>query len=487
VALGYFEDEETAARKYDERAHHLGKPMNFPTSPGQVRAKRRVQKSRYRGVSWSGSAKKWVASVCVGGKQTYLGSFDIEADAAEKYAEAKKLSKSHPAGFISGAYLKGGKSGGNSVAAGSKARRTTSPYRGVSWHAPLGRWKAEIQIEGKKVYLGYFDDEAGAARVYDSHAAKIPGRYLNFPNEDPNEDRGDEDRGDDEEAHDHRSEAHRDRSEHEMEDPRDERCFAAAAAATSNPFPAHTLLQGASQGVSGGRDDDVRMAALSLVPNYHQSGGGGSGFYRGGCSGGCSGGCGSGGNGGSFSYPTSSSFLYPTSSSSESLSSFSYPTSSSSEPSSSFSYPTSSSSEPSSSFPYPTSSSSELLSSLPYPTSSSSGNGGGRSFSSGGRTLKALDIAALPTHYEGEPYQPNGYSPSTLNAQQPSPLSLGHNLMKRQTGSSPSPRSSFSSAESLHYSANHGGVPLNVAPVDHCLMAPLLPTPPGYLAGAHFF
>lgn len=44
--------------------------------------------------------------------------------------------------------------------------------RGVSWHRTSQRWRANIKIEGKKVSLGSYLDEAQAARVFDSEAVR---------------------------------------------------------------------------------------------------------------------------------------------------------------------------------------------------------------------------------------------------------------------------------------------------------------------------
>jgi hypothetical protein len=44
-----------------------------------------------------------------------------------------------------------------------------SSHRGVSWESQTGRWRAIVQLNGKKVRLGRFDDEdaaASAVRAY---------------------------------------------------------------------------------------------------------------------------------------------------------------------------------------------------------------------------------------------------------------------------------------------------------------------------------
>jgi len=60
----------------------------------------------------------------------------------------------------------------------------TSRYKGVSWAKRCNRWEAQLQHEGAKHHLGYYDSEREAARAYDGEARRRrgPGATLNFPN-----------------------------------------------------------------------------------------------------------------------------------------------------------------------------------------------------------------------------------------------------------------------------------------------------------------
>ena len=42
----------------------------------------------------------------------------------------------------------------------------SSEYRGVSWQKSRNKWKAQISVNNKVIYLGLFDNELEAANVY---------------------------------------------------------------------------------------------------------------------------------------------------------------------------------------------------------------------------------------------------------------------------------------------------------------------------------
>jgi|2_EtaG_2_1085320.scaffolds.fasta_scaffold02099_11 hypothetical protein len=59
---------------------------------------------------------------------------------------------------------------GNSRSFRTKAQGCTSRFRGVSWRKDKKKWTAVITLAGKQKHLGYFVDEAEAARAYNKAA-----------------------------------------------------------------------------------------------------------------------------------------------------------------------------------------------------------------------------------------------------------------------------------------------------------------------------
>jgi len=59
----------------------------------------------------------------------------------------------------------------------------SSRYKGVVLRKDCKRWRAKIGFEGKRIHLGYFDDEMAAAMAYDDKAIELFGEFawLNFP------------------------------------------------------------------------------------------------------------------------------------------------------------------------------------------------------------------------------------------------------------------------------------------------------------------
>jgi hypothetical protein len=62
------------------------------------------------------------------------------------------------------------------------SKRTSSKYKGVYYKKQCSKYCAVIGCNGKKTFLGHFDNEIDAAKAYDEAAKKLFGEFarLNF-------------------------------------------------------------------------------------------------------------------------------------------------------------------------------------------------------------------------------------------------------------------------------------------------------------------
>jgi hypothetical protein len=56
--------------------------------------------------------------------------------------------------------------------------KTSSKYKGVSWHSTANRWRAYIVVDYKQIYLGLFDSEEDAAVAYNVKASELFGEFA---------------------------------------------------------------------------------------------------------------------------------------------------------------------------------------------------------------------------------------------------------------------------------------------------------------------
>ena len=56
-----------------------------------------------------------------------------------------------------------------------KSIRGTSKFKGVNWYKLYSKWVAKIKFNGKKLHIGYFEDEIHAAMAYDLWAKELFG------------------------------------------------------------------------------------------------------------------------------------------------------------------------------------------------------------------------------------------------------------------------------------------------------------------------
>lgn len=128
-----------------------------------------ITTSQYRGVCRAVRSWGWQANIQVNGRRIALGYFDSEEDAAVAYNQAARhYYKDVPESAL------------NPVADRPVRRRNprpapTSQYRGVSWDKQRRGWYAQIQVDGKKHYIGVYASEHDAALAYNRAALDLVG------------------------------------------------------------------------------------------------------------------------------------------------------------------------------------------------------------------------------------------------------------------------------------------------------------------------
>jgi hypothetical protein len=60
----------------------------------------------------------------------------------------------------------------------SKQKNNTSGYKGVTYYKSLQKWQAGIQINGRSIHLGRFENKEDAARAYNEAATKYFGEFA---------------------------------------------------------------------------------------------------------------------------------------------------------------------------------------------------------------------------------------------------------------------------------------------------------------------
>lgn len=107
---------------------------------------------------------------------------DAKNKLPEPESETPKAANAKPTGESPSANRKG-----SVTKRGPRPLLRTSKYRGVSWFRANKVWKAQITVNGKYEYLGYFDLELDAAWAYDIRALEVHGplAQLNFPDRIP--------------------------------------------------------------------------------------------------------------------------------------------------------------------------------------------------------------------------------------------------------------------------------------------------------------
>eukprot|EP00985_Skeletonema_marinoi_P021525 scaffold13226_cov100-Skeletonema_marinoi.AAC.2 len=157
VVFKYEEGKVNARRKYGTRTKQMsidltGVPPQLPI----LKSHGKVGSSKYQGVYFHKSSKRWKAQIAIDGEAHSIGNYDNEEEAAVDYARALfKYGSRRQRKFID-----------LTESSKYKSKNGSSKYEGVYFNKANNKWNAQITIDGKQHYIGNYDNEEEAAVDY---------------------------------------------------------------------------------------------------------------------------------------------------------------------------------------------------------------------------------------------------------------------------------------------------------------------------------
>ena len=121
-----------------------------------IKNNRKGASSKYQGVYFHKSSKKWKAQIAIDGEAHSIGNYDNEEEAAVDYARALfKYGSRRQRKFID-----------STESSKYQWKNGSSKYEGVYFNKANNKWNAQITIDGKQYYIGAYDNEEEAAVDY---------------------------------------------------------------------------------------------------------------------------------------------------------------------------------------------------------------------------------------------------------------------------------------------------------------------------------
>jgi hypothetical protein len=149
---------------------------DVPPQPPIPKSKGRIKEgsSKYTGITFRKAVNKWKAEIRMEGMKRNIGYYESEEEAAIDYARAAfkykgqdALDKARGQKMSAPAIdLSNVPSISPILKSAGEIKEGTSKYTGVNFNKAMNKWEAQIIIEGKQYFIGYYENEVLAATDY---------------------------------------------------------------------------------------------------------------------------------------------------------------------------------------------------------------------------------------------------------------------------------------------------------------------------------
>jgi len=148
------------------------KNLRVCTNQENNRNKKKINKktsSKYKGVHYLKRDSKWIASICIDNKNYNLGHYKNEKEAGliYDYYARKHFGKFAILNFTVKKLTKK-----EFEKINNKNFKTSSKYKGIYWEKHKNKWRATITYNGKRIHLGYFNNEIDAVKSRKNYIIK---------------------------------------------------------------------------------------------------------------------------------------------------------------------------------------------------------------------------------------------------------------------------------------------------------------------------
>lgn len=176
--IGSYDTEMEAAAAMDNSCERRGRQMMNGTREGGVppvaatKKSKHTRKSRWKGVSYHKTMRRWTAYMYLDGQSQTVGHFPSEILAADAF-NAKCLELGKPVvNRIDPAELEAARRAAGMLPSTEK-RALTSRFTGVSWDRKRREWRANISVHHVNQSLGAFKHEVLAAQAYNEKCREL--------------------------------------------------------------------------------------------------------------------------------------------------------------------------------------------------------------------------------------------------------------------------------------------------------------------------